>query len=194
MLAALLVLVLAQVGCSEATLSSADTTSSSDTLAPSYSPSTLPSSTTTTTSSATTAPSLLSPTEKELAETARIEHSYAVYLSNEHAPEDDPRMAALFGLRARIQALTCLGALSGGNMELADTAMLNVYRSLNRGQAVATESVATLLAEARSVIAEVGAPSDHPEEAKRSLEHFVEKLAPLVDEVAGLLNTTTTTG
>jgi hypothetical protein len=151
--------------------------------------------TTTTTSGAgttTTLPQMMSDYDKELAKTATIQHNLALYLSDQQASQTDPRMGLFYGLRARTQALTCRKALSTGDLALADSAMRDVYSTLNIGRDVATGTVAQTLADARAIVAALGAPSDGPDRAATLLDQFIAQLAPLLAEATAITPTTTT--
>ena len=129
----------------------------------------------------------------ELKKTSLVQHDLATYLTQTGAPDDDPQRALFYGLKARIQALSCLKALEADDMEMADGAMLEVYYALNRAKTTATGTFAQTLADARAIVDTVGAPSDSPEEAHGLLDEFVTALAPLLDQVEAVLPSTTTT-
>jgi hypothetical protein len=141
----------------------------------------------------TTLPRLLSDIDKEIAKTSTAEHDLQTFLSDQQVPQGDPRHAVSFGLRARIQALSCRKALDDGDVALADTAMKNVYTLLNVASNVATGTTAKTLGDAHSTIAALGDPSDRPDEARTLLDQFVAQLAPLLDEAAAIEGQTTST-
>jgi hypothetical protein len=141
----------------------------------------------------TTLPATLSEYDRELAKTAKIQQPLLAYLEEQQVSEDDPRLAVIFGLRARIQALTCRKALDQGDLEVADSAMKDVYSTINLGRNVATDTVAQILADARATIETLGAPSDRPDEAATLLDRFIAQLAPLLAEATALIPTTTST-
>jgi hypothetical protein len=149
----------------------------------------------------TTLPELMSDTERMLADTARTQNQFAEYLTAQKAADSDPRMAIFFGLRARTQALSCRNviekSLAGGTdsaqlLEVADSAMLDLYEAMNKAQAIAAGTVAQTLTDARAIVATLGAPSAAPEAAVTLLDQFVSKTAPLLDEATALMPTTTT--
>ena len=141
----------------------------------------------------TTSPIELTATDRELAKTAKVANQLAVFLSDQQVAQDDPRMGIIFGLRARTQALTCRKALDQGDMELADTAMRDVYSTVNLGRNVAAGAVAQTLTDAQAIIATLGAPSDNPGQAATLLDQFIARLAPLLDEATAITPTTTST-
>lgn len=149
--------------------------------------------TTSITTSTSTPPLTLSPHDKELAKTARVQHALAIALAEEDVAADDPRMAVMFGLRARVQALSCRKALADGNLESARAAMTNIYATVNLGRNVARDDVAKILTEAHGAIATLGDPSHDPKTAETVLGEFVGILTPLLDEAAKLTPTTSTT-
>ena len=59
--------------------------------------------------------------------------------------------------------------------------MRDVYSTINRGQKIAAGSVATTLESAYATIQTFGNPSDSPDQAKGSLDTFIEQLRPLLD-------------
>jgi hypothetical protein len=141
----------------------------------------------------TTLPQMMSEYDKELAKTSTIENQLAAYLSKQQAAQDDPRAAIIFGLRTRVQALTCRKALSNNDLTLADSAMRDVYTTLNLGRNLATGTVAQTLTDARAIIATLGAPSDNPGQAATLLDQFIAALAPLLDEATAIAPATTST-
>jgi hypothetical protein len=183
----LLLLVFAAIaaGCSSEPSGQATTTASDAGVA----------SSTTATQSATTttSPLQLSDYDRELAKTATIQHQLAVYLDEQQVSQGDPRIALIYGLRARVQALTCRNALDKGDLALADLAMKDVYSTLNLGGNVATGTTATILADARAIIDTLGAPSDAPGQAAVLIDRFIAQLAPLLDEATAITPSTTST-
>ena len=139
----------------------------------------------------TSLPQTLSEYDRELAKTAKVQLKLATYLSEQQAPQDDPRMAIIYGLRARTQALTCRKALSTNDLALADTAMRDIYATLNLSRAVAAGPATQVLTDAREIVATVGAPSDNPDQAAALLDQFIAALAPLLDEATAITPTTT---
>jgi len=144
-------------------------------------------------STTTTAPLTLSEFDKELAKTATVQHQLAVFLTDSGADQDDPRMGIFYGLKARVQALSCRKALDGGDLEMADSAMQDVYYSLNLGTDIATGTVAQTLAGARAIVATLGKPSDEPDNATVLLDQFIAALAALLDEATAMIPATTST-
>ena len=146
-----------------------------------------------TTTSSTGPPITLSNYQTELAHTAKVWTALAQQLTDEGAAQDDPRMALIFGLRARTQALSGRQALAEGDLTLAQQAMIDVYATINRGRDVAEGSVAQRLTEAHAVIETLGDPSDDPQRAATLLDAFIAALAPLLDEAEAMTATTTAT-
>ena len=177
-------LVLAGSGCSENSSADTATTASGTSVGPSSSAGS--SSTVTSTS----LPEMLSEWDRELAETAQVQNQLTVYLAEQDVADDDPRVAVIFGLRARTQAITCRQALDQGDLDLADMAMKDVYPTLNLGRNLAEGSVSQILEDAYASIADLGIPSDKPSEAAASLEEFIAALRPLLDEARALVPTT----
>ncbi|MFH0915420.1 MAG: hypothetical protein V1912_03110 [bacterium] len=141
----------------------------------------------------TTSPIELTADDKELAKTAKVANQLVAFLSDQQVGQDDPRMGIIFGLRARIQALTCSKALDQGDMELADTAMKDVYSTVNLGRNVATGTVAQTLTDAQAIVATLGRPSDNAGQAATLLDQFIARLAPLLDEATAITPATTST-
>jgi hypothetical protein len=184
----LLALLAIATGCASG--SSGHTTTSTSTASTSSSAST--STTTNGGGTTTTLPQMMSDYDRELAKTATIQHNLALYLSDQQASQTDPRMGLFYGLRARTQALTCRKALSTGDLAMADSAMRDIYSTLNIGRDVATGTVAQTLADARAIVATLGAPSDGPDRAATLLDQFIAQLAPLLAEATAITPTTTT--
>jgi hypothetical protein len=145
-------------------------------------------------SSETTAPPVtLNSYDKELANTAKVENSLARYLAEQNVADSDPRMAIIYGLRARVQTLSCRKALESGDMAVADSAMRDVYSTLNLGKSIATGAVAQTLAEAYATVKSLGIPSESPDKAKQLLDTCGEQLKALLAEAQGVMSGTTTT-
>jgi hypothetical protein len=181
---------LALSGCSD------DTEQSTTTMASDSSTSSSESTETTTSRTTDATNSMMTEWDLKLEDSANAQHLLALRLEETGVPEDDPQRAVLYGLKARINALSCLTALDRGYTEVADIAMREVYSAMNIGRTLATGSIAQTLADARAIVDTLGAPSDRPEEAAALLEEFVEALAPLVEQaihMAGAPSTTATT-
>ena len=181
----LLVLVLAGVGggCSWGEADGTATTASGTSIGPSTSVGP----TTTVAPTTTTLPQVLTDWDRQLAETAQVQNQLAAYLTEQGAGQDDPRLAIIYGLRARVQAITGRQALEKGDLELADTAMRDVYPPLNLARNAAEGSVSQTLEDAYTIIATLGIPSDKPEEAATLLDQFIAGLSPLLDEAKALI-------
>ena len=145
------------------------------------------------TSSTTLPPLELSDYDKELARTANVQRALSAYLAAERAGQDDPRIAIIYGLRARTQAITGRQALDKGDLELADTAMRDVYSTINVGRSIATDTTADILSASYATIDTLGIPSQDPDRAAESLDAFIDALAPLLDEASALIPSTETT-
>jgi hypothetical protein len=183
--ATLLALALAVVvsGCAEEQSGGAVTTASGTSVGPSAGSS----STSGADSTTTTLPELLSEWDRELAETAQAQNRLAVYLTEQGTAQDDPRLAVIFGLRARAQAITGRQALDQGDLDLADMAMKDVYPTLNLGRNLAEGSVSQILEDAYAAVETLGKPSERPGEAAGSLDRFIASLRPLLDEAKALV-------
>jgi hypothetical protein len=181
----LLVLILAGAGggCSSGETNGTATTTSGTSVGPS----TTVGPATTVAQTTTTLPQVLTDWDIQLAETAQVENQLAAYLTEQGAAQDDPRLAIIYGLRARVQAITGRQALDKGDLELADTAMRDVYSTLNLGRNAAEGSVSQTLEDAYAIIATLGIPSDKPEEASTLLDQFIAGLSPLLDEAKALI-------
>jgi len=133
----------------------------------------------------------LGPLDRELADTATVGNQLAKYLGDSIA-DDDPRMGVVFGLRARVQALSCRKTLDAGDMSSADSAMKQIYSTVNLGRNVATGTVAATLEDAYTTIKTLGIPSDAPEQAEQLLDTFIGQLEPLLDEAKAIVAGATT--
>ena len=176
-LLAVLALVAITGGCSSGESGDTMTTASGTSVGP----------TTSIGPTTTTLPEALSDWDRQLAETAQVQNRLAAYLTEQGVAQDDPRLAVIYGLRARTQAITGRQALDQGDLELADMAMKEVYPTLNLGRNLAEGSVAQTLEDAHAIIATLGAPSDKPDKAAILLEQFIAQLAPLLDEARALV-------
>jgi len=183
---ALLVLGLAGIsgGCSSGETNGTATTASGTSVGPST---TVGPTTTAVGQTTTTLPQVLTDWDRQLAETAQVQNQLAAYLTEQGAGQDDPRLAIIYGLRARVQAITGRQALEEGDLDLADSAMREVYPTLNLGRNAAEGSVAQTLEDAHTIIATLGIPSDKPEEAATLLDQFIAGLSPLLDEAKALI-------
>jgi hypothetical protein len=144
-------------------------------------------------STTTSPPVTLASYEKDLATTAKLVNQLAKFLDEQSVSENDPRLGLLYGLRTRVQALSCRKALEKDDTASADSAMREVHYTLNLGKAVATGTVAQTLAEAYDTAQTVGAPSDSPDEATQVLITLISQLEPLMTEAQTMLAGTTTT-
>jgi hypothetical protein len=178
-----LVLAVASNGCSSGESDGTATTASGTSVGPS----TTVSPTTTVAPTTTTLPQALTDWDRKLAETAQVQNQLAAYLTEQGASQDDPRLAIIYGLRARVQAITGRQALEEGDLDLADSAMRDVYPTLNLGRNAAEGSVSQTLEDAHTIIATLGVPSDKPEEAATLLDQFIAGLSPLLDEAKALI-------
>ena len=143
-------------------------------------------------SSTTSPPVTLGQTDKELAGTAIVENKLAQYLSNQGITDNDPRLAIIYGLRARVQAFSCLKALGSGDTASADSAMRDIYSTINLGRGLAKDSVAATLESAYTTIKTLGNPSGAPDQAKQLLGTFISQLKPLMDDANAITAATTT--
>ena len=146
-----------------------------------------------TSDSSTTTPVTLNQFDRALADTANVENTLAQYFISKAVPDSDPRVALIYGLRARIQALSCRKALDLGDTASADSAMKSVYSMINLGRGLAKDSVATTLESAYTTIKNLGSPSGAPDQAKQLLDAFIGQLKPLIDDANAITAATTTT-
>ncbi len=144
-------------------------------------------------SSPPTTGSLMTEWDKLLRNNAKIQHQFAIYLSEIDAANDDPLLGLYYGIQARTNALTCRKALAEEALETADAAMLEVYYALNRGRSLAQGSVADMLSDAYAVVETLGAPSNDPQNAAAILERFLETSEPIVDQVTATISSAATT-
>ena len=144
-------------------------------------------------SSRTSPPMTLGQFDKALADTANVENKLAQYLTDQGITDNDPRLAIIYGLRARVQAYSCLKSLSSGDTASADSAMKDIYSTINLGRNMAKDSVKTTLESAYSTIATLGSPSGAPDQAKQLLDTFISQLKPLIDDANAITATTTPT-
>lgn len=186
---ALFVVLLAAAGCSGPQSAGDGGTTTSVSGATTTS---VPAVTTTPTPAASTTTVAPTPTlseyDKDFAQTSRIQRDLSARLRNEGAGDDDPRLAVIYGLRARAQALTGMEAIRQGNLELADLAMRDVYRTLNLGRAIAEGTPAQILEASAAAVEDLGIPSQAPERAANMLDEFVSRLAPMLDEATSLVS------
>jgi hypothetical protein len=131
--------------------------------------------------------------DKELANTATVVNALSTFLGDQNVTDDDPRLGLLYGLRARVQALSCRKALETGDNSSADSAMREIYSTLNLGKSVATDNVAQTLAEASATVKTLGIPSEAPDQAKQLLDTFVDQLEPLIEQAQTMVGGTTGT-
>jgi hypothetical protein len=144
--------------------------------------------------STTTVPQLTATEfDKELAKTANTQRALTEYLAEQQAADQDPRFAIIYGLRARSQAITGRQAIDKGDLTLADTAMKDVYSTLNLARGLATGEAKDILTAAYETVQDLGHPSDAPDNAAIALERFIDKLEPLIDEANAIIPATTTT-
>jgi len=101
-------------------------------------------------------------------------------LAEANVPLDDPRMAAVYGLRARVQVLMAARALSLRDMVVADSAVEQAHVLLARAVATAKGEEADLLARAKDRLDDAPEPSDDGPAAAGMLDAVIDSLAPLV--------------
>jgi len=193
-LAACLILIFLALSLSGTLACSSDDGGDAEATTSSSTATTVASTTSTDSSSSTTVPPVaLSDYQKELAHTASVQNDLAQQLVANDVATDDPSMALILGLRARVQALTCAQALSDGDLDLARQAMVDVYSTINRGRSMAEAPVAEVLADAYATIETLGDPSDDPQRAAGLLDDFIAALAPLLDLATDMISTTAST-
>jgi hypothetical protein len=150
-------------------------------------------STSTSASETTSPPVTLDQYDKELAKTATVVNALSQFLGQQNVTDGDPRLGLLYGLRARVQALSCRKALETGDYPSADSAMKEIRSTLNLGKSVATGTVAQTLADASATAKTLGIPSEAPDQAKQLLDTFVGQLEPFIDQAQTMIGGTTTT-
>ncbi len=120
--------------------------------------------------------------------------SYAVAqlgdeLSQAGAPPNDPRVATIYALRARGQAITAAKAVLEKQFELADGAARELRSHLSRAQAIAEGPTAESVTQAMADLEGMSVPSVDPQAAGKVLDVIIADLQPLMPPEA-----TSTTG
>ena len=182
-------LALLSVGCSGSTATTSATTSLSESTTLTTAAT---SSTTLEATTSTTLPSMITPTQLDLANTAKVMQSLLQVLQAGNVSKTDPRLAIIYGLRARENALSARQAIDDNNPSIADTAVQEVNTLMNLGTPLAQGETATLLNDASKTIANLGQPSDALQKAAPVLDQFIAQLKPLIDEANALLSSSTT--
>ena len=182
-------LALLSVGCSNSTTTTSATTSlsGSTTLTTGAT-----SSSTLAATTSTTLPSMITPTQQDLANPAKVMQSLSQVLKGGNVSNTDPRLAIIYGLRARENALSARQAIDDNNPSIADTAMQEVNTLMNLGRPLAQGETATILNDASKTIANLGQPSGALQKATPVLDQFIAQLKPLIDEANALLSSSTT--
>jgi hypothetical protein len=118
-------------------------------------------------------------------------------LLQDQGENDDPRVALVWALRARGQAVTARKAILEEQLELADNATKELRIQLARAAAMADPPLADELAKATALMATLGRPSSDPAAATDALESMMTQLEPLMAQgqaLVGSPSATTTVG
>jgi hypothetical protein len=122
----------------------------------------------------------LPPIDKDIGDTSVLVHNLQLLLVKDNAPVNDPRMAIVFALRARINALSGRKAIEAPDLAVADAAMKQVYAQINAAKSLAQGEIAPIVQQAYTVIENLGMPSSDPAQADKILEQFTTQLKPLI--------------
>ncbi len=187
-----LVVVLAGLSIVVTTCSSA-TTTTTNTVAPS---------TTMAAEPTTTLPPAVGTPEsnalaRDLKRTSQLATTLGQLLQDQGVANDDPRVALVWALRARGQAVTARKAILEEQLELADNATKELRIQLSRASAMADPPLAAELAKATALMATLGRPSSDPAAATDALESMMTQLEPLMAQgqaLVGSPSSTTTVG
>jgi hypothetical protein len=115
-----------------------------------------------------------------LKESLAASNTIAAELESSNAPEDDPRVAVIYGLRARGQAVTALKAIHEKQPALADDSFAQLITLLNRATLMETGEPAEILARARKLVEGIEPPSYENAATPAALRRIVDELAPLL--------------
>lgn len=118
--------------------------------------------------------------QQALRETYEASNAILKGMEARNAPSDDPDAAKVFALRARAQAIIACKALIERQNDLADAAVAEMRKLLNRAAAIPGATVVELVEEARKASMEISEASTQPEQARKSLDRIIDILAPLV--------------
>jgi len=116
----------------------------------------------------------------DIKETLVASNAIAAELEASQASEDDPRVAIIYGLRARGQAINALKAMHESQTPLADDSYAEMLKLLNRARLVEEGEEAAVLAQARSLLEGVAPPSVGDTETPEVLREVAGILAALI--------------
>ena len=133
---------------------------------------------------------------RELKRTVQLAAILGQKLQDQGATANDPRIALVWALRARGQAVTARKALLEKQPELADNAAKELRIQLVRAGAIADSSLAGELAQALALMATMGQPSSDPAAASLALDGIIKQLEPVIAQVQAVVDggSPTTTG
>jgi len=135
---------------------------------------------------------------RELKRTAQLAAVLAQHLQDQGVAGDDPRIALVWALRARGQAVTARKAILEKQPELADNAAKELRTLLARAGTLADGSLAAEIAKAVALMATMGRPSGDPTTAAVALDGIIKQLEPLIAQAQALVGsaspTTTVSG
>lgn len=133
---------------------------------------------------------------RELKRTVQLAAILGQQLQDQGAAANDPRVAMVWALRARGQAVTARKALLEKQPELADNAVKELRIQLVRAGALADSSLAGEIAQALALMATMGQPSSDPTAAAVPLDGIMKQLEPVVAQAQALIDggSPTTTG
>jgi hypothetical protein len=130
---------------------------------------------------------------RDLKRTSQLSTTLAQVLQDRGVANDDPRVALVWALRARGQAVTARKAILEKQLELADRATKELRIQLARASAMADPPLAAKLAKATALLATLGRPSSDPAAASGTLESMMTQLEPLIAQGQALVGTPTST-
>jgi hypothetical protein len=135
---------------------------------------------------------------RELKRTVQLAAKLGQRLQDQGAAADDPRIAMVWALRARGQAVTARKASLEKQPELADNAAKELRIQLARAAAIADGTLAAEIAKAVALAGTVGRPSSDPTKAAVALDGIIKQLEPLIAQAEALIGsgspTTTVAG
>jgi hypothetical protein len=134
---------------------------------------------------------------RDLKRTSQLATTLGQLLQDQGVENDDPRVALVWALRARGQAVTARKAILEEQLELADNATKELRIQLARAAAMADPPLADELAKATALMATLGRPSSDPAAATGALESMITQLEPLMAQgqaLVGSPSATTTVG
>jgi hypothetical protein len=134
---------------------------------------------------------------RELKRTVQLAAILGQRLQDQGVAADDPRIAVVWALRARGQAVTARKAILEKQPELADDAVKELRIQLARASARADAPLAAEIAKALALVATMVKPSSDPATATVALDGIIKQLEPLIAQaqaLVGSVSPTTTVG